>query len=55
VLFVIPRLPEENARTTRELARHLLRAPWVWLSEGFTKVTSDARELVQGRSRRDED
>jgi len=44
VLFVIPRLPEENARSTRELAWHLLRAPWVWLTEGLTKASGDARE-----------
>lgn len=38
ILFVIPRVSEPGARRTRELARHLVLAPWQRLNDGFTRV-----------------
>jgi MFS family permease len=45
--FIIPRLPEQNPRPTRELVRHLVCCPFQQLSAGFSRL-ADQVPFVRG-------
>jgi MFS family permease len=48
--FIIPLLPEEKPRPTRELVRHLAYCPFQRLAAGFTHLITEARELSLARA-----
>ena len=55
VIFILPLLPEEHPRPTRDLIRHLARSPFAHLAAGYTRLANVSREAVAARRGRGEE